>query len=251
MPVTEKEKGTMTEEEEQAKAASESKVKAPEPESRVSAEEEPLVYTQKQADALVHAAKSESGRKSKEIEVERDNLKSQIETKESELGDIQAERDSLQTQIEELSSDDPKKFDLIKKDKDFRDRERQLKTRLSDFDKKERGLAEREKKLITFELDVLIEEVTDEYEDGDSARLKKALSVFENPTEEQVKNIADIIFSKKPEGPEGEEKKLKPDSGKSKGGSTYFTRAQIADRAFWEANRDAILEAQREGRIRD
>jgi hypothetical protein len=28
-----------------------------------------------------------------------------------------------------------------------------------------------------------------------------------------------------------------------------FTTSQIADRQFWEANRDAIMQAQREGRI--
>jgi hypothetical protein len=30
-----------------------------------------------------------------------------------------------------------------------------------------------------------------------------------------------------------------------------FTAAQIADRAFWEANKNAIIVAMREGRITD
>jgi len=32
-------------------------------------------------------------------------------------------------------------------------------------------------------------------------------------------------------------------------GSGTFTQAQVADRAFWTANKDAILQAMCEGRI--
>jgi len=252
LAVAEKEKGTMTLEKGQEKSTPESEVKTPESVSRVSPEEEEQpIYTQKQSEALIHAAKSEAGRQVKAIETERDNLKSQIATKESELGDIQSERDSLQQQIEDLSSDDPKKFDLIKRDKNLRDREREVNGKISTLDDREQKLSEREKKVSGFELEVLIESVADEYEDGDSAKLKKALSVFENPTEEQARNIADIIFTNKTEGAEEKPKTIKPDSGKTRGGSTYFTREQIADRNFWEANKDAILEAQKEGRIRE
>ena len=246
MPVGTKEKGTMTED--KGIKNPESEVKIPGPE-KVSAEEERL-YTQTQVNELVHAAKSDAGRIAKGIETERDNLKSQITTRESELGDIQAERDTLQKKLEDLSSDDPQKFDLIKQDKELRDEQRKLKSRIKELDDRDTSLSEREKKVSSFELEVLIESIADEYKDGDSAKLKKAISVFENPTEEQIRNISQIIFSAKSEKEE-DKAPLKPDSGKTRGGSTYFTRAQIADRAFWEVNKEAILEAQAAGRIRD
>jgi len=249
MPVTKEAEGTKTdvvEQEAKAKTSAE-EVKAPEAE-KVSAEEE-RIYSQKQVDELIHAAKSDAGRLRTVAETERDTLKSQIMTKENELGDIQAERDSLRKDIEDMSSDDPKKFDLVKRDRELRSEQSKLKSRLTELDDRENKLSEREKKVSSFEMEVLIESVADEYKDGDSAKLKKALSAFENPTEEQVKNIGAILFSEKSEGEKAE--KLKPDSGKSRGGSTYFTRTQIADRKFWEANKDAILEAQAEGRIRN
>jgi len=242
----------MVEEKEQANASSESEVKTPEEASKVSPEGEQPIYTQKQADALIHAERSEWGRKVKEVESERDNLRSQIKTKESALEDVQAERETLEKRIDDLASDDPRKFDLMKLDKEFRKQERELKDRLRTLDDRETKLSEREKKVNSFEREVLIETIADEYEDGDAAKLKNAISGFENPTEEQIRTIADIFWKKKEE--EEKEKKPKapkPYSGKNEGGSPYFTRTQIADRKFWEANREAILKAQAEGRIRD
>ncbi len=250
MGVMESKSGTMTKEEEQAKATSEKEVKTPEEASKVSPEEETPIYSQKQADALIHAAKSEWGRQVKEVESERDNLKSQIKTKETELEDIQAERESLTKQIDDLTSDDPKKFDLIKKDRELRERERTTKSRISTLDEREAKLSEREKRVNSFEREVLIETIADDYEDGDAEKLKNAIGGFENPTEEQIRTIADIFWKKK-EKEEKKPKAPKPYSGKNEGGSPYFTRAQIADRKFWEAHRDEILKAQAEGRIKD
>jgi len=243
-------KGTMPEPE--GTKPPEGKGKTPEAESKVSPEQEERLYTQSQTDALVHAKDSEWGRRFKVVETERDTLKSQMASNDAKVADIQSERDSLQEQMEELSSTDPKKFDLIKRDKVLRDQQRQINDRTKGLDEREQKLVEREKKVTGFEREVLVETIADEYEDGDSAKLKKAVSVFDNPSEEQIRNIAGIIFSTKAEAAEKPKKPpLKPDSNRSRGGSTYFTRAQIADRSFWEANREAILEAEKEGRIRD
>lgn len=227
-------------------------IKTPEAEDKtpvkekVSSEEE-RIYTQSQADALVHASTSDWGRKLKEIETERDNLKSQIKTKENELEDIQAEREHLQKELEDLTSDDPKKYDLIKKDRTLREQERGLRSKLQDFDNKEKAFAEREKKVTSFEREVLIESIADEYEDGDASRLKKAVSGFESPTEEQIRTIADIIWSKKAEGEKP--KTVKPYSGKSEGGSGYIKQSEIDD--YWAEGRgEEVLKAQKEGRLR-
>lgn len=236
------------------------KGKTPDEASKVSPEQEPLVYTQAQAEVLMHAAKSEAGRELTDVRTERDNLKGRIETAEKQISDMEAERESLQSQIEDLSSNDPAKFDLIKRDKDLRDKIRQHEANVKALGDREKAISEREKEHAAFKFDVDIETVVDEYEDGDSTRLRNALRLFENPTEEQIRSVADSLFGQKAESSESESKGAeppptkpvkKPDSGKSRGGSTYFTRSQIADRAFWEANKDAILEAQKEGRIRD
>ncbi len=227
--------------------------KTPGVESKVSPEEEERpIYTQKQVASLIHAKDSEWGRKAKAVEEERDNLRKDMKTHQSRTDEIQAERDTLQEKMEELTSDDPKKFDYVKRDKQLRDLQRQLNAQKSELDGKVQALAEREKKVNSFELEVRIATIADEYEDGDEGRLKKAVSVFESPTEEQIKSIAAILFSQPSVPAEAESKPpLKPDSGRTRGGSTYFTRTQIADRKFWEANKEAILLAQKEGRIRD
>jgi len=246
--VKERTKGAMSEADRQKSLEAEGKT--PE-EAKVSPEEEAPIYSQKQADALVHAATSDWGRRVKDAETERDNLKSQIKTKETELEDIQAERESLNKQIDDLTSDDPKKFNLIKTDRELRGRESEARKRLATLDDREAKLSEREKRVNSFEREVLIESIADEYEDGDAAKLKNAISGFENPTEEQIRTIADIFWKKKEEEEKKKPKAPKPYSGKSEGGSPYFTRAEITDRVFWEAHKDEILKAQKEGRIRD
>jgi|GEM_PF-6730927 len=244
--VKEKEAGTMPED--KGVKIPESDDKTPTDQSNVSPEQEQEtpIYTQRQADALVHAAKSDAGRSLKEVEKERDGLKAQINAKESDLAEVQDERESLEKRIEELSSDDPKKLDLMKLERELRKQERELKSKIRTAEEKETSLTEREKKVSSFELEVTIETVSDEYDDGDSAKLKKALSVFESPTEEQVRNIAEVIFSKKKESDEPKSKAPKPYSGKTAGGTPYFTRTQIADRKFWEENKEAIKEAMAE-----
>jgi len=218
--------------------------KTPEKEKTVSPEspeEEPLLYSQKQSDALILAAKSEDGRKSAERERELTTLKEQILSRENELEDVQAEIKTLEEQINDLTSGDPKKFDLVKMGRDLRERERGLKSKISNFESKETSFLEREKRVNSFELDILIETVAEKYEDGDSGRLKKAIGVFENPTEEQVGTIAEILFSTKA--------KVSPKtySGKTDGGGGLIhTRADIAKRDYWDKNKEDILKAQAE-----
>src|SRR3990167_9061188 len=109
-------------------------------EATLSPEDETPIYSQRQTDALIHAAKSDWGRQSKLVEEERDKLKTQLKTKETELEDIQSEREALNTQIDDLTSDDPKRFDLIKRDRELRERERNTKNRLTTLDERETKL---------------------------------------------------------------------------------------------------------------
>lgn len=251
--VDESKKGTKVEEKGQAKVTPSTETVVPEPASKVSPEDEQPIYTQSQHDALAHAIRSEEGRTRKEVESERDNLRSQIKTRESELEDNQAERESLQKQLEDMSSDDPKRFDVVKKTRELMEQERELKKNTRSLEERETNLSVREKEVSSFRLAGLLEQIADDYEDGDSTKLKAAIGGIENLTEEQVRTIANTFWKKKVEEPEvpGSKKAPKVYSGKSEGGSPYFTRAQISDRAFWEENKEAILKAQKEGRIRD
>jgi hypothetical protein len=237
--VEESQLGTMTKEEEQAKAASEAKVKTPKEASKVSPDEDLKIFTQKQADALadakVHAVQSEAGRQVKEIGQERDALKSQIQTKDAELLSNADDIKSLEEKLDDMSKDDPARFDAVKELKAARDERRQLKTKLTSLDDRETNLGEREKKVNSFELEVLIESIADEYEDGDATKLKTAVSVFENPTDEQIRTIANIFWEKKAGGEGKKPKSLKPYSGKSEGGSGSLeglSRKQLYTKAY-------------------
>ncbi len=247
--------GTMDDKDEQAKSASSKAAKTPAKEAPVSPEEEPLIYSQTQGDALFHAGKSEGGRDSVDLRTKLTEAESKVTTLTTNLDDIKSERDKIQGDLEDLSSDDPKKFDLIKRDRDLRQRESDTKGRLSKAETLETNLTEREKKVSSFELQGIVETVAGEYEDGDVKRLKDAIAGFDKPTEEQVRHLAGIIFNDKTT-PDEQTKSPKRYSGKSDGGggTAIYTRAQIADRAFWTEHQEDILKAQAESgqpRIKD
>ena len=208
---TEPKSGTMTEAEGRSKVSPSTEVKTP-AEGKVSPEgEEPRIYTQKQASELVHAARSEDGRQIRD-------LTAKLAAKEVALADNTAEIETLQAKFDNLAKDDPEKFDVVKELKAARDERRQLKADRA-------SLTERERRVNTFELEVLIETIAGEYEDGDAARLTEAVSVFDNPKEEQIRKLADIIWPKATAESESEKrpKAPKPYSGKSEGGSHTYT----------------------------
>ena len=184
---------------------------------KVSSGEEKL-YTQKQLDAFIHAAKSEAGRTAKEVEKERDTLKSQLTSKESEIEDIHSERESLQKQIEDLSSNDPKKFDLIKKDRELRERERKAKQKERDLEAKERANADRIAKADAFEVELLCEAVADEYEGGDSKILHSICKTAGVKDEGAIHNLADTLWSKQTSPSKEGKEPLKTYSGYTEGG---------------------------------
>ena len=217
MAVAETEPGTMIEVVEPSTPTTKDKIPATE---KVSPEDEPK-YSQNQLDLMLQQATSEAGRQRKDAETERDTLKSQIQTKESELGDIQSERDSLQTQIEGLTNDDPKKFDLVKQDKQLRERERQHKTNIRAFEERETKVNARAEKADAFEAEVLMETIADEYEDGDKAQLVKMCTTAGAKTEETIRQVANILWGKA-KTPTGKKKTttLKKVSGTTAGSGT-------------------------------
>jgi len=181
----------------------EAKGKTPEPKEVSSKEALPKLYTQAEADALVHAAKSETGRRLKEIEVERDSLKAQILSKDNALEDIQDEIKSAKQQIDELTSDDPAKFDLVKKQRELREQERQIKADKSAIEQEKESL----KPAQETKREVEIWEVASSFEDGDPIKLKALADSFEAKSKERYQQIAEILGWK----PKGAEVKTEPE----------------------------------------
>jgi len=158
----------------------------------------------------------------KEISSQRKQLKEltlTVEAKESELASLTEERKSLEKQIEDLTSDDPAKFNLVTKDKELRERERQLKaehqTREADWLAKQERIQLAEETLS--EIDIW--EVSTEYENGDPVKLKELCSIFNATTDEQRRKVAETLWPKKPEAPkEPVPVGQKPYSGVTRGG---------------------------------
>lgn len=229
--VTENIEGKKLTEEEQAKVASSQEGGTPEDASKVSSEgkkvEEKPIYTQNQADELIHAAKSESGRLQKDAEIERDGFKTKAEKAESEFEDIQVERNKLQADIENLTSGDPAKFDLIKRDKELREAQHVLKTATADLATEKKASDERVKTANDTLLEIAIWEVATDFKGGDPVRLKNLCASLGVTDEAKLREVAGNIWEKaeakapekKAEGEDGEAKeKLNLDSGESKGG---------------------------------
>uniref|UniRef100_A0A6H1ZJL8 Scaffolding protein n=1 Tax=viral metagenome TaxID=1070528 RepID=A0A6H1ZJL8_9ZZZZ len=212
---TQKEKDTTQEPEDVTPKETEPSPKPVEPAPK----ETPKTHTQEEVDRLVQLTKMESGRERKAIEVERDSLKKQLQAKETEITDIADEREKLQTQIDELSSDDPKKFDLVKKDRDLRERERQLKNERLALDEDKQKNAEKVSKAEKFEMEVLILEIVEDYENGDLDKLKSLCEILEAKSEEQIRRVAETLWTKKAAEPsKPATPPVKPYSGVTDGG---------------------------------
>lgn len=231
--VTESTTDAMAKEEGRAKATPDAEAKTPGSASTVSPEKGPPIYTQEQSDALVRAASKEAaaheaGRESKKTEATIASLNDQIT-------DITAEREKIQAEIEELTKDDPGQFDLVKKDKDLRERERQLKTERTALDSEKQVHGEAIKLAQDTLLEISIWEIATEYDSGDPVKLKDNIAEFEEKfkikisDEEGIRTIADSIWAKKAKEPEKKEPgdaSLKTFSGKTDGGKGEKTEQQ-------------------------
>ncbi len=194
MAVTESDKGTMTKVE--GSSTPEAEVKTPDEVSTVSPKEKKVeeqpIYTQTQHDGLLQMATSEAGRLKTVAETERDEHKTKAEKAEALVEDIQAERDGLQTDIEGLTNDDPKKFDLVKRDKELRDAQRILKTATAELatqKKDNEGIVTTAKETM---LEIAIWEAATEYKGGDPVRLKDSIADFEKKFNIKISSVEQI-----------------------------------------------------------
>ncbi len=240
--VTETTEGTKPTAEEQANAASKAEGQAPEGESKVSSEkaEEKPIYTQAQADSLLHASKSDSGRLLKDAETARDEALSGKAKAEADSEDIQEERNKLQTDLDDLNSEDPKKFDIIKRDKDLRDQQRELKKGVEDLATEVKVHAETVKIANDTNLEIAIWETATKFKNGDPVKLKALCESLGVTDASKLGGVAETIWEKadgkapvKKDGEDGETKakeKLKLDTGDTSGDGNLTEQEKLDKR---------------------
>jgi len=225
--VTDTKLGTMPKADEQAIASLTDKGKTPTV-AEVSPEA-PKLYTQKDVDAFVHTIKSEAGREKKALETEVVSLKKQVQSKEDELTDNASEIEKLQEKIDNLASDDPNRFNAVKELKAAQEERRQLKAdrRALEVEKETHGEAV---KLAQDTLrEISIWEMSAEYENGDPVRLKDLCDTFEAKSEEQIRKVADTLWTKKAAEPI-EPSLLHPFKSETVGGGEKTEQQRLKER---------------------
>ena len=225
--VTENKAGTMLESEEQTKVASSDGSKTPDNVSKVSSDNTPK-FTQSELELAIHAARSEGGRDWKVLETERNTLKAQLQTKESELADLADERVKLEKRIDELASNDPEVYNLEKKAKELRNAESKLKDDRRAEEAKWQANAERVKSAEDTLREVAIWEITTEYKGGDAVKLKELCDIFQASSDEQIRKVADTLWGKIATEPLVSSSS-KPYSGRTSGGTGFIRNKENPD----------------------
>lgn len=164
-------------------------------------------FTQKELDdakeVAVHNALMRAGRDWKSIELERDKLATQLE-------DIKTANDKLTIQIDELASDNPDKFNVIKKGRVIDEQEQRLKQERLDFQAEKLSHQEQIKLATNTLKEKAMRDIASESEGGDYKRLKEIVEVSGVTSEEQIRKIAGTLWQpkKKEETPNHTELKL-------------------------------------------
>jgi len=193
-------------------------------------EPSPKVYTQEQVDKLTQMASMKAGRDRKAIETERDTLKGKATDYENKIMAIEQERETLQKQIDDLGSQDPDKFALIKKDRELREGKRELQEGKRELQSSLTAL-EADKQSYSQqiseakELDTLVNIylVSEQFEGGDADRLADLCEKFGAETEEEIKSVAETLWSKREE----ETPSMATDSGRTSGGTISDEQATL------------------------
>ncbi|KKL08627.1 hypothetical protein LCGC14_2573960, partial [marine sediment metagenome] len=241
MAVTENAEGTMVEAE--GIETPEAEPKTPGSESKVSPKEEkveqdPKLYSQKDYEAAVQIIKSDEGRTRTELESEKDDLSKRVTEIETDVEEVQAERDKLQVTIEELTSDDPKKFDLIKRDRELREQQKLLKKGTEDLAAEVKVHEGRVTLANETLLEIAIWEVATEYKGSDPVKLKNLCTTLGITDEAKLREVAGGLWEKA-EGKaptkkteEVEREKLDLDDGATSGGGGETTEQEVLDNLY-------------------
>jgi hypothetical protein len=146
-----------------------------------------------------------------------------VETKDTELSNAAQENQSLQSQLEELTSGDPKKFDVIKREGKLREGERILLTGTQVLAADIEANKAKNKLSDDTLREIAINQIAAGYEGGDATGLKNAVEKLEKDfgitikSEDQIKMAIPSTWAKK--APET----LVTLSGKTSGGAENLT----------------------------
>mgnify|MGYP001586999108 CR=1 FL=1 len=173
----------------------------------------PKTYTEtelsEEKEKAVHSALMRAGRDWKTMELERDNLASQLK-------DIKSANDKLTLQIDELASENPDKFDVIKKGRELDEQEQRIKQDRQSLDAEKQN----HQGAITLANETLREiaiwDIVEEFEGGNAEMLKGLADTLKT---EDIRKVAETLWEKKIEAPP----KLKLDSGIIVGGLSEQT----------------------------
>lgn len=179
-------------------------------------------FTKKQLEKFISDAKSEMGRKNAEVIRERDSLKEQVEN-------IKSEREALQEQVDEMAKDDPAKGDYLTLIKNLKAKETKLYADKKAEDERIQANSEKISKADATLRKENIQTIAAEYDDGDAKRLLGMCDVTEAKSEEQIRKVAENLFSNK-KSSENPTEKVKVYSGQTIGGSVSSEEAMLKKR---------------------
>ncbi len=240
----------------------------PVPEARATRNEErtktetPQTYTQEELDARLGKAGGKMKAQLELVSRERDDFRAKHESATKTQQDLNSQIEKANEEIKTLmdSFESLNSEDAVKVRQIIRDWEK----RGSALEEREKALAPREERVNNSERVELIYTVADEYglDDPDAKdKFKAAADRLNIKDREGLIILAETMnLEIREESAEESEKPKpkapKPFSGKSEGGSPYFSRKQFdpntkEGRAFFVAHKDEILKAEKEGRIRD
>jgi hypothetical protein len=190
-------------------------------------------YTEAEVRKVVNDRLAQAGREAKAIE----QAKVELEKKEQELVQWRRHKDEAE-------------YEAVRGDPDA----------LSQY-QKEKAIQKREDELVKRELKHQVEiervrEYAKEKETSDIAQKygidADMLNDLDLPSDKLEKVAAKMVNQELADtGKKATTSRVKRDSGMTIGGRTSFSREQIKDHEFFKANKEAILEAQRLGRISD
>ena len=206
-----------------------------------SPKEPPKTYTQEDVDKQIQFDRMQRGRDWKSLETERDNLRGQVEDKESKLKVATDKLESLKTQIDELASDDPDKLNLVKKLREAEGAMEQATAKLKEAEAKEASIAESQQEITKWKRDQLVYTVADEFvtangEPIDFDSFMSAADKFKLGEREDLVLLAETLgFKSKSSKPTATPAPTKPYSGITEGGSETLegkSRKQLFRKAY-------------------
>ena len=163
-------------------------------------------YTGEQVKVLISQRHSTLDSQVSTLTKDLKDLQLTVETKDTELANVLGDRDGLLSQIKELTSDDPKKFDVIRKELDVSAREKKLTAERASLETDMKTHGERVTSADAVLRGVSINKIASGYEGGDPAALKNAIEKFEKDfgisikTDEHIRMAIPSTWQKKASG---------------------------------------------------